>query len=81
MKGLKKMKYSIQFSDAIHILAYIEIFKNTNLLSSEIIAGSVKTNPANIRKIMSNLKKQTLLQHKLVKRIRYSPNRPRKYRR
>ncbi|EDN7490547.1 TPA_asm: Rrf2 family transcriptional regulator, partial [Listeria monocytogenes] len=24
MKGLKKMKYSIQFSDAIHILAYIE---------------------------------------------------------
>ncbi|EAE4194116.1 Rrf2 family transcriptional regulator, partial [Listeria monocytogenes] len=25
MKGLKKMKYSIQFSDAIHILAYIEI--------------------------------------------------------
>lgn len=51
------MKYSIQFSDAIHILAYIEIFKNTNLLSSEIIAGSVKTNPANIRKIMSNLKK------------------------
>ncbi|HAC1487154.1 TPA_asm: Rrf2 family transcriptional regulator, partial [Listeria monocytogenes] len=26
MKGLKKMKYSIQFSDAIHILAYIEIF-------------------------------------------------------
>ncbi|EGP6980858.1 TPA_asm: Rrf2 family transcriptional regulator, partial [Listeria monocytogenes] len=27
MKGLKKMKYSIQFSDAIHILAYIEIFK------------------------------------------------------
>ncbi|EAC3480989.1 Rrf2 family transcriptional regulator, partial [Listeria monocytogenes] len=23
MKGLKKMKYSIQFSDAIHILAYI----------------------------------------------------------
>ncbi|EFT1815044.1 Rrf2 family transcriptional regulator [Listeria monocytogenes] len=61
MKGLKKMKYSIQFSDAIHILAYIEIFKNTNLLSSEIIAGSVKTNPANIRKIMSNLKKSNLI--------------------
>lgn len=55
------MKYSIQFSDAIHILAYIEIFKNTNLLSSEIIAGSVKTNPANIRKIMSNLKKSNLI--------------------
>ncbi|HDT9886041.1 TPA: Rrf2 family transcriptional regulator [Listeria monocytogenes] len=61
MKGLKKMKYSIQFSDTIHILAYIEIFKNTNLLSSEIIAGSVKTNPANIRRIMSNLKKANLI--------------------
>ncbi|EAE8347366.1 Rrf2 family transcriptional regulator [Listeria monocytogenes] len=61
MKGLKKMKYSIQFSDAIHILAYIEIFKNTNLLSSEMIAGSVKTNPANVRKIMSNLKKADLI--------------------
>lgn len=44
------MKYSIQFSDAIHILAYIEIFKNTNLLSSEIIAGSVKQIPLTLEK-------------------------------
>ena len=32
------MKYSLQFSDAIHILAYIEIFQDSNLLSSEMIA-------------------------------------------
>ena len=55
------MKYSLQFSDAIHILTYIEIYKNTDLLSSEMIAKSVETNPANIRKIMSQLKKAGLI--------------------
>lgn len=55
------MKYSIQLSDAIHILAYIEIFKNTDWLSSEMIAKSVETNPANIRKIMSQLRKSNLI--------------------
>lgn len=51
------MKYSLQFSDAIHILAYIEIFQETNLLSSEMIAKSIETSAANVRKIMSKLKK------------------------
>lgn len=55
------MKYSIQYSNAIHILAYIEIFKGTDILSSEMIARSVETNPANIRKIMSNLKRAGLI--------------------
>ena len=55
------MKYSIQFSDAIHILAYIEICKGTDALSSEMIAKSVETNPANVRKIMSQLKKSGLI--------------------
>ncbi|MGG5316310.1 Rrf2 family transcriptional regulator [Enterococcus sp. AZ072] len=55
------MKYSIQLSDAIHILAYIEIFKNTDWLSSDRIAKSVETNPANIRKIMSQLRKSNLI--------------------
>ncbi|WP_339101918.1 Rrf2 family transcriptional regulator [Candidatus Enterococcus clewellii] len=55
------MKYSIQFSDAIHILAYIEIYKDTSYLSSEMIASSVETNPANVRRIMSNLKKSNLI--------------------
>ena len=55
------MKYSIQFSDAIHIIAYIEIYKGTDVLSSEMIARSVETNPANVRKIMSQLKKSGLI--------------------
>lgn len=55
------MKYSVQFSDAIHILAYIEIYRDTNFLSSEVIANSVQTNAANVRKIMSQLKKAGLI--------------------
>lgn len=55
------MKYSMQFSDALHILTYIEIYKNTESLSSDMIAKSVETNPANIRKIMSQLKKSGLI--------------------
>jgi DNA-binding IscR family transcriptional regulator len=55
------MKYSLQLSDAIHILAYIEIFKETDFLSSEMIASSVETNAANVRKIMSQLKKAGLI--------------------
>ncbi|MHC9536841.1 Rrf2 family transcriptional regulator [Dellaglioa sp. BT-FLS60] len=55
------MKYSVQFSDAIHILAYIEISKDTNFLSSQNIANSVETNPSNVRKIMSHLKKSELI--------------------
>ncbi|HLQ39735.1 MAG TPA: Rrf2 family transcriptional regulator [Tetragenococcus sp.] len=49
-------------SDAVHILAYIAIFKNTNCLSSTAIRNSVKTNPSNIRKIMGLLKKAQLIQ-------------------
>ena len=55
------MKYSLQFSDAIHILAYIEIFQDSNLLSSEMIAKSIETSAANVRKIMSKLKKSGLI--------------------
>ncbi|MBO0452425.1 MULTISPECIES: Rrf2 family transcriptional regulator [Enterococcus] len=61
------MKYSVQFSDAIHILAYIEIFQGTDALSSEMIAGSVETNPANVRKIMSQLKKAELIHTQIGK--------------
>lgn len=55
------MKYSLQFSDAIHVLAYIEMFQDTRLLSSEMIASSIETNAANVRKIMSQLKKSGLI--------------------
>lgn len=55
------MKASTQFSDAVHIMAYLAIYKNTNYLSSSRIAESVKTNPSNVRKIMSQLKNANLI--------------------
>ncbi|MBF8808702.1 MAG: Rrf2 family transcriptional regulator [Enterococcus lacertideformus] len=61
------MKYSLQFSDAIHILAYIETFQHSNLLSSEMIAKSIGTSAANVRKIMSQLKKSGLIITKIGK--------------
>lgn len=56
------MKSSTQLSDAVHILAYIEIFKDSHALSSEQIAQSVATNPTNVRKIMAQLRKANLIQ-------------------
>lgn len=55
------MRYSIRFSDAIHILSYIEIFQGTDL-SSEMLAKSIETNAANVRKIMSQLRKAELIE-------------------
>lgn len=50
------MRNSTQFSDAIHIMAYIAIYnKSQNNLTSKSIAESVQTNPSNVRKIMSIL--------------------------
>ncbi len=36
------MKHSVQFSDAVHILAYIAIFRESNQLSSTDIATSIQ---------------------------------------
>lgn len=55
------MKASTQFSDAVHIIAYLAIYKNTNRLSSSAIAKSVKTNPSNVRRIMGYLRKADLV--------------------
>lgn len=54
------MKHSVKFSDAIHILVYIEMLQGTNL-SSEVIAKSVNANPVSVRRIMSSLKKAGLI--------------------
>ncbi|WP_413627819.1 Rrf2 family transcriptional regulator [Fructilactobacillus vespulae] len=54
------MKFSHRLSDAIHILAYIEIFQNHDL-SSKAIAESVQSNPSLVRRIMAQLKKQGIL--------------------
>lgn len=54
------MKYSVKLSDAIHILSYIVINEDKNL-SSTSIAESINTNPALVRKMMSNLKKSGII--------------------
>lgn len=55
------MKYSMRFSDTIHVLAYIAILHDTAPLTSQAIAASVETNPSNIRRIMASLKKAGLI--------------------
>lgn len=54
------MKESHKLSDAVHILAYVEIYKNGDL-SSTAIANSVESNPSLIRRFMSRLTKAGLL--------------------
>ncbi|ARN89117.1 Rrf2 family transcriptional regulator [Levilactobacillus brevis] len=55
------MKYSMRFSDTIHVLSYIEIYHGIAPLTSQAIATSVETNPANVRKIMVDLRRANLI--------------------
>ncbi len=54
------MKYSTKVSDAVHILAFIQL-NPTGSLSSNSIAESVRTNPGCVRQLMSALRKAGLL--------------------
>lgn len=54
------MKTTKTFSDAIHILVFIEFFKNQQL-SSNNIARSVNSDPTKIRRLMSNLRKSGII--------------------
>ncbi|KRN94182.1 Rrf2 family transcriptional regulator [Pediococcus stilesii] len=54
------MKYSYKLSDAIHILAFLDIYKNGDL-SSKMIASSIETNASTVRSLMSDLKKAGLI--------------------
>lgn len=56
------MKISTRFSDAIHLLAFIIIYKDKISLTSENIAGSIKTSPVMVRKLMVELKKANLIE-------------------
>lgn len=51
---------SSRFSVAIHIFALIEIYEGK--VTSELMAGSVNTNPVVIRRIMSMLSKAKLIE-------------------
>lgn len=60
MKEGAQMRISTRFSDAIHILAYLDIFHDQKL-SSENISASVMTSPVVIRRIMGKLQKAGLI--------------------
>lgn len=53
--------YSTKFAVSIHILSLIALKKEESI-TSDYIAGSVNTNPALVRRLMSGLKKAELIQ-------------------
>lgn len=55
------MKYSHKLSDAVHVLAYIDICQGEFDLSSNAIARSIESNPSLVRRLMSSLVKAGLL--------------------
>ncbi|MEW8956007.1 Rrf2 family transcriptional regulator [Clostridium sp.] len=54
------MKISSRFSVAVHILSIISM-EDTNLCTSEWVAGSVNTNPVVIRRVIGMLKRAGLV--------------------
>ncbi|WCJ48292.1 Rrf2 family transcriptional regulator [Levilactobacillus brevis] len=54
------MRYSHKLSDAVHILAYIVIYRDHDL-SSAAIAARVTSNPALVRRLMGALRRANLL--------------------
>ena len=54
------MRYSTKVSHAVHILAYIALHPG-RVLTSDVIADSIQTNPGCVRQIMSALRKADLL--------------------
>lgn len=54
------MKYSHKLSDGVHILAYVDIYRDGDL-SSAAIARSIESNPSLVRRLMSRLVKAGLL--------------------
>lgn len=57
------MRISTRFSDSIHILAFIEIYKDIKL-SSDVIASSVETSAVVIRRLMGVLRESGLIDTK-----------------
>ncbi|TSO25560.1 Rrf2 family transcriptional regulator [Lactobacillus sp. LL6] len=55
------MKYSYKLSDAIHLLSYLDIYKDGDL-SSRAIASSIESNPSIVRQLMSDLRKANIIE-------------------
>jgi DNA-binding IscR family transcriptional regulator len=56
------MQISSRFSMALHILLLVDVFRDSHKVTSDFIAGSVRTNPVVIRKIMLQLRDAGLIQ-------------------
>nr|WP_303094143.1 Rrf2 family transcriptional regulator [Limosilactobacillus mucosae] len=55
------MRVSTRFSDSIHILSFIEIYKGKIPLTSENIASSIETSPVVVRRLMGKLRSAGLI--------------------
>ena len=55
------MQISSRFTIAVHIFACIDTFCKENKITSDFLASSVNVNPVIIRKILSSLKKNKLI--------------------
>lgn len=56
------MRINIKCSSAIHILLMIAMLPETHKVTSEFLASSVGSNPVDIRKLLSSLKKAGLIE-------------------
>lgn len=55
------MRINIKCSMAVHILLMIAMLPDTQKVTSELLASSVGSNPVEIRKLLSNLKKAGII--------------------
>ena len=56
------MQISTKFTTAVHVLIAIEYFRDDEKITSDMLAGTVGSNPVIIRNIMSQLKKAGLIE-------------------
>ena len=55
------MQISSRFTIALHIFACVATFKDEHKVTSDFLAGSIRTNPVVVRKILGQLKKAGLI--------------------
>jgi len=61
-QGGGEMRINIKCSSAVHILLMIAMLPDTTKITSEFLASSVGSNPVEIRRLLSDLKKAGIIQ-------------------
>ena len=56
------MQISSRFTIGLHILTAIDTFQNEYKVTSDFLAGSIRTNPVVVRRILGQLKKAGLIE-------------------